>query len=860
MIEDQRNPGRLPEPVDIISEDEYTNQAVSETNKHVKDQSVLCMSNYVKDTRQLPPGDNLMENMQKAKPIKIVQHEIEDQKSRGRLPRHLDTPSENKEALQEVSEKNKHVNVKDQADVAHDSDDQEIEFRRYTSITKGIRNRENVSLRQADVAHDSDDQEIEFKRYTSITKVIDNRENVTLPQNDSVCASPESKLVETECLADVYKPSILCAEQTMWTPLNDSGIVAESSLSIIDTDSENDVVKENQQDSRSSTTCKQSSVVKQKYQKPPRPCLFCNKAQTQLKRHILKKHKGHPEVEPILSMNMKEQDLIIAQFRRRAIKQFNLALIKEGGTDFMRERKGRIADNDIIICSGCEGFFAKKYKNRHQLVCPASGSNIMLPMVSLTSSISIENSDDDFKNLLNSLQLDTVGDYIKTDPIVLMIGARTFAASKRKKDKVTETRRTTRSRMRLTTRLYLCFREICKNQSEITLPDTLGNAADMYRRKTISLLGRAVNTLSDRSLEDRLSVTDQKSGLKVSILNLLKATGKLLIGYFLMQELDARSQQVVEFLQVLKLYEDEIFGDAYYDLNYRRNVSLRKPVNLPKDDDIKMLMGECTRIMSVDVFNYPHDSFVNIRSATATCLIIFNARRGGEPVRLQLYQWQEAINGQWVDKEDLPTDFDEDTMLVTYQTGKGSDHLVPVIFPPESLSAMKFLTKEEVRKDAGVHPNNRYIFASTQNSESHASGWHCINDILKKLSLSGALNATKNRHRVASLLAKLKLSEKEKDLIYKHFGHSEKINQNVYQAPPGSQQLRHTGKRLLEINNMESSSSLKEKDALKKNKSTDKKVKKSKVLNPARTINSTSSKTVINDKVKTGEIGKRKSF
>ena len=111
-----------------------------------------------------------------------------------------------------------------------------------------------------------------------------------------------------------------------------------------------------------------------------------------------------------------------------------------------------------------------------------------------------------------------------------------------------------------------------------------------------------------------------------------------------MQELDATSQQVVQFLQVLKSYEDEIFGDAYYDLNYRRNVSLRKPVNLPKDDDIKMLMEECTKIMSVDVFHYPHDSFVNIRSATATCLIIFNARRGGESVQLQHYQWQEAIN------------------------------------------------------------------------------------------------------------------------------------------------------------------------------------------------------------------------
>ena len=39
------------------------------------------------------------------------------------------------------------------------------------------------------------------------------------------------------------------------------------------------------------------------------------------------------------------------------------------------------------------------------------------------------------------------------------------------------------------------------------------------------------------------------------ILNLLKAKGKLLIGYLLLQELDARSQQVAEFLQVLKLYD-----------------------------------------------------------------------------------------------------------------------------------------------------------------------------------------------------------------------------------------------------------------------------------------------------------------
>ena len=38
-------------------------------------------------------------NKQEAKPIKIVQHEIEDQKSSERLPRHLDIQVKNKERL-----------------------------------------------------------------------------------------------------------------------------------------------------------------------------------------------------------------------------------------------------------------------------------------------------------------------------------------------------------------------------------------------------------------------------------------------------------------------------------------------------------------------------------------------------------------------------------------------------------------------------------------------------------------------------------------------------------------------------------------------------------------------------------------
>lgn len=113
--------------------------------------------------------------------------------------------------------------------------------------------------------------------------------------------------------------------------------------------------------------------------------------------------------------------------------------------------------------------------------------------------------------------------------------------------------------------------------------------------------------------------------------------------------------------------------------------------------------------------------------------------------------------------------------------------------------AIKFLVSDEVRKNAGVADKNKYIFANTQKSEQYANGWYCINQMLIKIDKRGAFNATKNRHRVASLLAKLNLSSREQQLIFDHFGHSKDINQGVYQAAAGSEQVNSTAKMLLKV-------------------------------------------------------------
>ena len=615
---------------------------------------------------------------------------------------------------------------------------------------------------------------------------------------------------ESDCEIEFLPGVLESSMRGTHTSINDSGIALDNDLKVLDTDDDEnhhqDYIDEPVGEKLKVTSQKESKNQSRKddYKKPPRPCMFCHKPQTQLKRHILSKHKEQPLIIPLLKINAKDQDRQIAIIRKQGIRDFNTDMLKSEERKFMRERRNLQSEQDMpIMCSGCKGFFAKSFKARHQLNCPASGTNFMVPLVSVTSPLTFKEYTSDFKELLNTLQLDEIGNYIKTDKIILMIGMRSFNSIGRKRDKVTEGRKTVRSRMRLIARIYLSFRVLYDEQTDIKLSDPLGNAADLYRRETMLILGRTIDTLCEKPDSDLgpMSISGQKSGLKISILNLLKLTGQILIGHFLVECDDEWSKRIVEFLKVLKLFENEIFGTAYYDLNYRRNRTLRKPINLPKDDDVRLLIDECKSIMqSIDAYDHPADSFVNIRSATATALIIFCARRGGEPVRLQLYQWHEAINGEWVIKEDLPDDFNVDSMLITYQTGKGDNHLVPVIFPPETIQAMKYLTDESIRAEAGVHKDNTYIFASTQKSRSHASGWHSINDILKRLSLKGAINATKNRHRVASLLAKLQLSRKEQQLIFQHFGHSERMNEDVYQVPPGSLQLQTTGKHLLDIN------------------------------------------------------------
>ena len=101
-------------------------------------------------------------------------------------------------------------------------------------------------------------------------------------------------------------------------------------MEVIDTDEED-------QESETATVAKNTNLSPRKYKKPIRPCFFCKSFQSWLKRHILTKHKDEQSVKPLLKMNKIDLDKFIATFKKQAMRNHKLELLKSDRHDFFRE-------------------------------------------------------------------------------------------------------------------------------------------------------------------------------------------------------------------------------------------------------------------------------------------------------------------------------------------------------------------------------------------------------------------------------------------------------------------------------------------------------------------------------------------
>ncbi|XP_063398655.1 uncharacterized protein LOC134683344 isoform X2 [Mytilus trossulus] len=547
--------------------------------------------------------------------------------------------------------------------------------------------------------------------------------------------------------------------------------------------------------------------------KPYRPCPFCGLLMARLSNHILRKHKDIPEVKVLKRLPHQDQVKQMANLRKEGIWKANLDQVKkmedEGSqaeVKYFKEREH--GAGQLAYCSLCKGFLTKSYYKRHRSTCTAVESTtttakaldpVHIASPKFTSSFNFD--------VLAKFHNSEVGNLCRTDNLITSFGLQMYRNVEAKKSKKEEKRKSVMSDMRRLAHLLLEFRKQC----EINGDAEAKSAVNMFDRGNFHSLESSILALT---INEETGHT--KAGLKIGYGYLIKRVIKYLTGEFLIQKKDAEVDEIKRFGDLLEFCWPGIFGDAEYKITVLRQKELRMPSRLPDEDDVKMLKEWLeNKIKDIKTkFQFiTSNEYAEIRDLLVCRLTLFNARRGGEPARLLLSEWDDAENGVWFSQDSVEKVEDpiEQKLLcelkIAYQAGKRK--LVSLLIPQDCWDAIRILADEKVRDDAGIGKGNKFLFPTTAGKDEHVIGWSCVKKCCKKARLSKDITATDMRHRAATLYAAMDIPEKERRLFYLHMGHSADMNRDVYQCPESVRITTSVGKALqcLDRGNMKASSS-----------------------------------------------------
>lgn len=210
---------------------------------------------------------------------------------------------------------------------------------------------------------------------------------------------------------------------------------------------------------------------------------------------------------------------------------------------------------------------------------------------------------------------------------------------------------------------------------------------------------------------------------------------------------------------------------------------------LPLTDDIgklrKYCVGQINSLSSEMQRECDHQNYKQLQTLVLARLISFNARRGGEPGKLKIKQWQSIYQGKGIHREEINALPEEEKLLAErmrlgYVLGKGLKR-VPVLFPDETVSAINILLKH--RESVISNPDNPYVFGRLRkNSVDYMRGSDCIRQICNEAGLqhSSLITATQLRKYLSTTLQLIDMTEAELRWITDHMGHTIDVHKKWY--------------------------------------------------------------------------------
>ena len=214
--------------------------------------------------------------------------------------------------------------------------------------------------------------------------------------------------------------------------------------------------------------------------KPKRPCLYCGVFNSQLPRHLKRKHQNEEAVAAALKLPKVEQSNAFAYIRKSGIYKYNVqSKIDDSNGSLIKERRQRTSST--LMCSGCKGFFDSKSIWKHKKRCVSDGHLHSVNFSSLSKEFKELDLPEDFKiQVVDAFRKDDVGTLCRNDKATLHMGKMLWAKSERK-DK-----HTIMADMRLYANVIIEMRKF--SQQDITGEDVVNREYFEFLNKAIVIL------------------------------------------------------------------------------------------------------------------------------------------------------------------------------------------------------------------------------------------------------------------------------------------------------------------------------------------------------------------------------------
>ncbi|XP_033125442.1 uncharacterized protein LOC117123571 isoform X2 [Anneissia japonica] len=324
--------------------------------------------------------------------------------------------------------------------------------------------------------------------------------------------------------------------------------------------------------------------TKKTSKKPLRYCVFCNKYQSKLSRHISVSHQSIERVRLALQLPKEDRIAVFELFKREGILKVNSMRAILGAPRCERERTPKCKKSlESVKCPGCQAVLSKRTFNRHmrdRCSSKVQGYKNALSFQSTLLSYKDEYGQEFVDNILSRFNADNRTDRLCViDPMLVEIGRRLWGKQKRNNDNELNACESVIADMRQLASLYIFFKDSEKSLGELTVMK--GNISDMLRSGNFQHLENAVRNYA------RNNTKSQSAGLKQVLYDLLKFASKIVKAIYLLEDEDSLAAEVDKFVADLEINKDIVFGYALANKQTKDVLRIPKSSSLGQHTDVK---------------------------------------------------------------------------------------------------------------------------------------------------------------------------------------------------------------------------------------------------------------------------------